>query len=208
MTLAGLAAAVDPARARDAARDILSEEPFTSRRLPRPFAGLLHWLGEEVVDPVQRFLTRLKDALPETGSPPWLVLAAAVVVLAVVVASRLVRDRGRERPGRRPGAAAEAGMDPARLEAEAEAAERRGQLAEALRLRFVAGLVRLDRMGALELAPGLTNRGVARRLRSARFEGLAVDFDEVVYGGRAATTDDVGEARTGWPLVLEEARGR
>lgn len=208
MILVGLVAAADPARAREAARDILSGEPFTSRRLPRPFAGVLRWLGDEVVEPVQRFLARLKDALPETGSPPWLLLAAGVVVLAVLVTLRLVRDRGRERPGRRAGRGADAGTDPAQLEAEAEAAERRGQLAEALRLRFRAGLVRLDRMGALELVPGLTNRAVARTLRSARFDGLRVDFDEVVYGGRAATVDDVGEARTGWPLVVDEARGR
>ena len=61
-------------------------------------------------------------------------------------------------------------------------------------------------MGALELRPGLTNRAVARALRSARFDGLAVDFDEVVYGGRAATSEDVGEARAEWPAVLAGAR--
>jgi hypothetical protein len=205
--MAGLAAVADPTRAREAARDILSEEPFTSRHLPRPFAGILRRLGELVVDPVQRFLSRLGDSLPEVGSPPWLVLAAAVLVVAVVVALRLLRDRGRERPDRRAGRGPESGTDPAQLEALAEEAERRGQLAEALRLRFRAGLVRLDRMGALELRPGLTNRAVARALRSARFDGLAVDFDEVVYGGRTATPDDVGEARAEWPAVLAAARG-
>jgi hypothetical protein len=147
---AALGVAADPTRAREVARDILSQEPFTARHLPRPFAGVLRWLGQELVDPVQRFLARLRDALPEAGSPPWFALAAAVVVLAVVVALRLLRDRGRERPGgHRGGFAADAVTDPARLEALAEEAERRGQLAEALRLRFRAGLVRLDRLGAL-----------------------------------------------------------
>jgi hypothetical protein len=207
VTIAGLAAVADPARAREAARDILSGEPFTARHLPRPFAGLLRRLGELVVDPVQRFLSRLGDSLPEAGSPPWLVLAAAVMVVAAVVALRLLRDRGRDRPGRRAGPGPEDGTDPAQLEARADEAERRGQLAEALRLRFRAGLLRLDRMGALELRPGLTNSAVARVLRSSRFDGLAVDFDEVVYGGRTATPDDVGEARTEWPVVLAGARG-
>jgi hypothetical protein len=208
VTWAGLAAVADPARAREAARDILSQEPFSPRRLPRPFAGILRRLGELVVDPVRRFLSRLGDGLPDPGSPPWLVLAAAVVVVAVVVAVRLIRDRGRERPHRAGRGGPEESTDPHRLEAQAEEAERRGQLAEALRLRFRAGLVRLDRMGALELRPGLTNRALRRELRSSRFDGLAVNFDEVVYGGRAATADDVGEARAGWPAVLAEARAR
>ncbi|MGH9034406.1 MAG: hypothetical protein ACRD0O_01465 [Acidimicrobiia bacterium] len=207
MSIAGLAAVADPARAREAARDILSEEPFTSRPLPRPFAGVLRRLGEWVVDPVQRFLSRLGDGLPEVGSPLWLVLAGAVIAAAALVALRLVRDRGRERPERRTGSSPERGTDPAQLEAWAEEAERRGELDEALRLRFRAGLIRLDLMGALELQPGLTNRAVARALRSACFDGLAVDFDEVVYGGRTATPDDVGEARVGWPAVLAGARG-
>jgi hypothetical protein len=206
VTFAGLAAVADPGRAREAARDILSEEPFTPRHLPRPFAGLLRRLGELVVDPVQRFMARIGDGLPDPGSPPWLLLAAAVMVVAVVVAMRLLRDRGRERPGRRAGRRVEGDADPAQLEAQADEAERRGQLAEALRLRFRAGLVRLDRMGALELRPGLTNRAVARTLRSARFDGLAFDFDEVVYGGRAATAEDVGEARREWPAILAGAR--
>ena len=209
MTPAGLAVAADPARAREAARDILSGEPFTTGSLPRPFAGVLRWLGDVVVEPVQRFLARLGDLLPEPLSPPWMVLAGAVVVAAVVLTLRLVGERGREQPGaRRRGAGPDDLTDPRQLEALADDAELRGQLAEALRLRFRAGLVRLDRMGALELRPGLTNRAVAKKLRSPRFDGLAVDFDEVVYGGRRATPDDVGEARTGWPLVLEEARPR
>jgi hypothetical protein len=49
---------------------------------------------------------------------------------------------------------------------------------------------------------------VALTLRSSHFDGLAVDFDEVVYGGRPATADDVGQARAVWPQVLQEAQPR
>lgn len=203
-----MAAVADPARAREVAREILSDEPFTEDRLPRPFQGFLRRLGDLIVDPVIRFFSRIGDALPDAGSPPWVVLALAVVVAAATVASRLIRDRGRERP-RRAGAGFEEDLiDPDQLEARAEEAERRGELAAALRLRFRAGLLRLDRIGALEFRPGLTNWAASRLLGSARFDGLAAGFDEVVYGGRAATTVDVGEARTGWPVVLEEARHR
>ncbi|MGH9041571.1 MAG: hypothetical protein ACRDZ3_15230, partial [Acidimicrobiia bacterium] len=96
VTLAGLAVAADPARVREAARDILSQEPFTPRELPRPFAGVLRWLGDMIVEPIQRFFGRVADLLPEPASPPWFVLAAAVIVAAVVVTLRLLRDRGRE----------------------------------------------------------------------------------------------------------------
>lgn len=206
--LAGMAAVADPARAREVAREILSREPFTEDRLPRPFQGFLRRLGELIVDPVIRFFSRIGDALPDAGSPPWVVLALAVVVAAATVASRLIRDRGRERP-RRPGAGfGEDLIDPDQLEARAEEAERRGELAAALRLRFRAGLLRLDRVGALEFRPGLTNRAASRLLGSVRFDRLAADFDEVVYGGRIATAGDVGEARAGWPAVLEEVRPR
>lgn len=207
VSLAGLAAA-DPARARDAARDILSEEPFAGRDFPRPFQGFLRRLGELFVDPVRRFLSDVGDALPDAGSPPWIALALGVVVLAAVVASRLIADRGRERPRRLAGHADERGTDPADLERRADEAERQGRLAEALRLRFRAGLIRLDSAGAVEFRPGLTNRAVSRALRSPRFDSLAGHFDEVVYGGRSATAGDVGEARSGWPAVLEEARAR
>ena len=46
--------------------------------------------------------------------------------------------------------------------------ERRGDLDAALRLRFLAGLVRLDDAGVVRLRPGLTNGAVSRTLRSPR----------------------------------------
>ena len=100
----------------------------------------------------------------------------------------------------------EDGLSPEELDRRAEEAERRGQLADALRLRFRAGLLRLDGLGAIDLRPGLTNAAAARLLGSRRFDRLTVDFDEVVYGGRRATSGDVALSRAEWPRVLEEAR--
>ena len=205
---AAVAEHVDTERAREVARQILSEEPFLRRRSPRPFDALLERLGDWFVDPVGRLLASIGRALPEIGSPPWLVLALAVVAAAVVVTVRLARDRSRERILRAAGPAAQAGMSPAELERMAEAAEQNGDLAGALRLRFRAGLLRLDGAGVIELRPGLTNAAASRAVRSRRFDTLAGDFDEVVYGGRAATTGDVDEARAEWPRLLEEAGRR
>jgi Domain of unknown function (DUF4129) len=199
--------AVDADQARKEAKRILSEPRFRRSRTPRPFEGLFRRLGRLLVDPVQSFFRRLGRHLPDIGSPPWLIVALAVVTAAAVVTVRLSRDRARERFPRGSRRAAEDRLDPEELERLAEEAERRGELADALRLRFRAGLLRLDGLGAIELRPGLTNAAAARLLRSRRFDRLAVDFDEVVYGGRSATAEDVDEARAAWPRVLEEARG-
>jgi hypothetical protein len=96
--------------------------------------------------------------------------------------------------------------DPGDLEREADRAERSGDLETALRLRFRAGLLRLGRARVLPERPSLRTFEARRALRNPRFDGLARDFDEVVYGGRSPQPADVETARAEWPRVLEEAR--
>jgi hypothetical protein len=199
--------AVDPDAARRVAKNILSDRRFHPDQGPRPFAGFFRRLGELVVDPVIRFFQGIGDALPRVGSPLWLALAAAVVVAAAVLTTKLSAGRGRQRfPGRRGGDVGTDGLDPDELERRAEEAERRGDLDAALRLRFRAGLGRLDDAGVVRLRPGLTNSAVSRTLRSPRFDELAGHFDEVAYGGRPATESDVSTARAAWPAVIDTAR--
>jgi hypothetical protein len=197
---------VDPDTARSVARAILSDRRFHPHQAPKPFAGFFRRIGELLVDPVLRFFGRIGDVLPSVGSPPWLVLAGAVVAAAVVLTVRLSARRGRQRfPGGRRVSAGD-GVDPDELERRAEAAERSGDFGTALRLRFRAGLIRLDEAGVVRLRPGLTNGAVARTLRSPRFDELAGDFDEVAYGGRTATQADAATARATWPVVVAEVR--
>jgi hypothetical protein len=134
-------------------------------------------------------------------------LAIVVVVIAAVVTVRLSARRGRPLGafGRSAVTGAES-LDPDELELRAEEAEQRGDLDAALRLRFRAGLGRLNDAGVVRLRPGLTNAAVSRVLRSPRFDELAGDFDEVAYGGRPATDADVATARSVWPAVLDTAR--
>jgi hypothetical protein len=199
--------AVDPDTARRAATDILSDRRFHPRQAPRPFAGFFRRVGELIVDPIIRFFERIGEHLPSVGSTPWLVLAAIVVVAAVVLTVRLSAGRGRRRfAGERHLPTGEDGLDPEELERRADEAEHRGDFDTALRLRFKAGLGRLDDAGLVRLRPGLTNAAVSRALRSPGFDALAGDFDEVAYGGRPATTTDVATARSTWPTVLESGR--
>ena len=199
--------AVDPDAARRVAEDILADPRYHPRRGPRPLAGFFERLGELIVDPVIRFFESIGGALPDIGSPAWIALAAGVVIAALVVAVRLSSGRGRQRfSSRGLTGDDEHGLGPDELERRADEAERRGDLDAALRLRFLAGLARLDDAGVLRLRPGLTNAAVSRTLRSRDFDGLANDFDEVTYGGRPATPADVTTARSTWPGVVATAR--
>lgn len=193
------------AEARREAAEILDERRFHGSSVPRPLHGVLEWLGEKL-----RFLARPFDWLAERvpGGPAalWIAIGGLVVALAVLVAVRLGARRG----GRLLDAAAvrrtSRAPDPARLEREADDAERRGDLELALRLRFRAGLVRLARA---EVIPGhepLTSGQLRRLVRSQAFDRLALDIDEVVYGDAPASAEQVGRAREAWPRVLEEGR--
>ncbi|HUF82955.1 MAG TPA: DUF4129 domain-containing protein [Acidimicrobiia bacterium] len=201
-TLAG--GGVDPDDARRQARDILDERRYQPAKVPRPFEGVLEWLGDRL-RPIGELLD---DAL--SSAPGRLLLIAGFVALVAVVATVIARRRGRAgtAAGRRGGRGgdAEESLDPARLEREADQAERRGELDRALRLRFRAGLLRLDDVGAISFRPSLTSGQVARRLRQPAFDDLAITFDWVAYGGRRASPDDVRVARERWPRVLAEAR--
>jgi hypothetical protein len=195
---------VNPAQAREEARRILSERRFRGTSLPRPFHRLFSWLGGHL-----HFVTRGWDWLAgRIGGAPvlWAIVGAVVLLVAISLGTRLARRRTeieargieRRRRGR--------GDDPAELERLADEAERRGDLEVALRLRFRAGLLRLGRARALPLRPSLRTREARRALRSARFDRLARDFDEVVYGRRPPSAGDVEAARAEWPQVVAEAR--
>jgi hypothetical protein len=195
---------VNPAQAREEARRILSERRFHGSSVPRPFHGLLSWLARHL-----QFLARAFDwvAVRIGGQRVlWTIIGLFVLVATAFVGRKLAQRRievearagGRRARGR--------GEDPVELERLADEAERRGDLEVALRLRFRAGLVRLGRARALPLRPSLRNREARRALRSARFDRLARDFDEVVYGRRLPSAADVEAARTEWPQVVAEAR--
>jgi hypothetical protein len=206
--LRGLAARVAPARvpsaeARRQARDILSQSRFTGTTVPGPFRSLLDWIG----DGVRAIARAIDDVLPGGRRVVWIVLAALVAVLAAIVARRTLTRRVHA-AAEAAAAAAPARDDARALERRADAAEAAGDLQTALRLRFRAGLLRLDARGAIEFRPSISTYEVRRALRSADFDVLAYDFDEVVYGGRPAASADLESARRRWPEVVEHAGRR
>ena len=66
-------------------------------------------------------------------------------------------------------------LDPKTLERQADAAEASGDLEAALRLRFRAGLLRLDRRGAIEFRPSISTHEVRRAVRSEDFDAARRD---------------------------------
>lgn len=195
---------VDPDAAQRAAQHILSDRRFRPSSTPRPFRGQLRWLGDRldsVFGPVGRFLGRLPGAV-------WLLVLAAVIAIVVwlvVRARRRLATRASVRAGTGGPLPAD-DEDPAALERAADEAERDGDLARAIRLRFRAGLLRLGDRGAIHYRPSVTTAEVRRALDSARFDDLAGTFEAVAYGGRPAGPPDADSARREWPHVLADAK--
>jgi len=197
-------AVASPDQARREAQDVLDGRRFKPARVPRPFAGILRTLGrwlEPVGEPLGRVWRRVADTVPGR-----LFLVGVVFLVAALLSVRLI---GRRSPGNvhrsRPFGVDGDGLDPDELERQALAAERAGDLDHAVRLRFVAGVLRLDRAGVIAYRSSLTTGQLRSRLHSPAFAELAAAFDEIAYGGRPAGDADLRAATEGWPRVLAEA---
>jgi hypothetical protein len=201
----------DPAAARARASEILDQRRFKKGSVPRPLHGLFTKIGnaaEDLFRPVEKLFDKLAARVPGGRSVLWTLIAVIVLAAAALVTNRSVRHRAAAAErlrGERVGG--ERGDDPDLLERAAADAEAAGQLDLALRLRFRAGLLRLDSAQAIEFRPSITTAEVSGALRSPAFDGLALTFEQVAYGGRPASPPDVDAARREWPALLEEVRG-
>jgi hypothetical protein len=200
----------DTEAARRAAASILREGRFHNPSVPRPLHGVLHAIGS-AAGAVGRAVVHAVDAvgrlIPGGSAVVWILLDLAVVagsVMAARQASRraLLRERGGGR-GRRAAAVQSA----ADLDREAARAERDGRYAEAVRLRFRAGLADLDERGAIARPGSTPNAQLARRLHSDDFDALARRFDEIAYGSAPAGAEDAEEARRRWAAVASGTPG-
>jgi hypothetical protein len=157
-----------------------------------------------------RFLDFLDSVAGLVGGPIVLgsILVVTVVVVSVLIARNLGKRRAREMDQRiRREHALARGADPSVLEEAADLAAERGDIGEAVRLRFRAGLLRLDEAGLIRFRPGLTSAEITDLLQSPVFQGLAVRFDEIVYGHQSATAEDYQSAQNGWRDLLDQRIG-
>ena len=198
----------DPAAAREDAREVLAQRRFQPTSVPAPLRDLRERVGEwlrSAGGPFESAFRWLADRIP--GGPPvlWAMLATLVLATAALLASRAGAGRDTAAAAAAAAGHAEERMSAAQLRREAERAERAGDLDEALRLRFRAGLVELDHRQLIELRPALTNRELLDAVPSPTLAELVDGFEAVAYGGRPAEDDDVRSARDGWPRVPDEA---
>ena len=177
---------------------MLAESRFHEAEVPGPFRGIIRWLRDRVPD-----LGWLDDLLPGGRSVVWVVLGGVLVAAREVRRAALPRDRVRAATAEQQALAAARDEDPRALERRADAAEAAGDLEAALRLRFRAGLLRLDAHGAIEFRPSISTVEVRRRLRDEDFDALAATFDDVVYGGRPPAPGDLTAARERWPRIVK-----
>ena len=201
--------AVPPSHARADAEAILAQPSFQPPDIPRPFRGALEaiagWL-QPALDWLGSLPVRLLGAAADPISLP---LAIAALLALGAITYRMLSRRRRE--GRPPAGGVGAQRSPAKpedLERAADEAERRGDGAQALRLRFRAGLLRLDAAGAIRLRSSLHTREVARALSSSAFDRLVADFEAAAYGGWRPEAAALRASRANWPNVVEESRRR
>jgi hypothetical protein len=194
--------------ARHLARAILAEGRFHQPSVPRPLHGALRAIGNALKAPLEALddgVNAVARVFPGGVAVVWLVLAAIVLGATALLATRRSR-RALTREERGDGWAEERVERASDLLRAAEAAERAGQLADAVRLRFRAGLLQLAERGTIVAARSTPTSEVAQTLRSPDFDALARRFDEIAYGGSPPVPADVEAARREWPAVLEGSR--
>ena len=198
LSVRGGGAQVHASSERDNATRILSGRKYQEAKAPKPFAGPLHSLGDWLDRNIGRHLPGGSDTLK---------VIFAVLLLSVLIAIVVLLSRRREK-ARSPQVAVRESMEAPEsaktLERRADEAERAGDLATAIRLRFRAGLLRLDDAGAIEYSPHLTAGQARRTLHNTSFDVVASSFEEVTYGGRTPTPVDAAASKDGWGNVLKQ----
>ncbi len=199
----------DPARVRERAADLLSRPPY--REEPE---GLLERLVGSVREWVADLLDTVVGAIAADAITAWLVIVAGVLLLLLVVwrgTRGLTLDRAVDAPASGEGD----GRPASEWHAEADAQERAGDHAQAVRCRYVALVTALVEQGVVEEVPGRTVGELDRELASVA-PTLAPDvatagriFAEVVYGRAAATHEQTARLRELSRVVTSGAgRGR
>ncbi len=214
LDLAEGGAVADEDSARAALDEVLARDEFQ----PEPEEDGSRSLWQRFLDGVNNVVTavfewidRLLGGSGGGGSPASVVLAAVGVLAVVGIVAFAIRSvRESLTPGvtRLAEGSAEERYTSAEARAEAERLFAAGEYRAALRLLYLATLIRWEEAGRLRFDRSLTNREVVARVNlqgdAALLDQLSplVDrFDRIWYGGAACTSDDY----TGFASLAQRA---
>jgi hypothetical protein len=203
--------------ARQQAHQILSNPPYISPKnsTPRPFAGILHAIGrglEIAFGPMARWVSHHLFAAIGSGFTHvfggWapVIGIGLTVALGVALAFLLVHRRSRIAARSEGQAMVNPTLDPADLEAQAERLAVGGDYAGSFRLRFEAGLMRLESIGLIAGQRTRTDADLTDHIGSAAFDRLARRHEAITFAAQPASERDDIQARTDWPQVPQQAR--
>ncbi len=199
----GSVAGSDPGAAAETARRILGQSKYEVSG-----EGFLDRIGALLLAWIDRFLDWLTSAL---GGPTntALVVIGVVVLAGLAAFTFLARRRSAtlDQELTLERLIAEGG-DPSEYEKSAVTAAARGSFDEALRYRFLAGLLRLDLTGRITFRPGLTTGEIADTLSDIRFDHLTDVFNDVAYGGRHVDAETYADSAATWADLLTPDRAR
>jgi len=212
--LAGRAAPAPPGRPSvPVLRETLQEILRTGYQLTEPPEARLRELLARLLRAIRGFFSDVSEMGPLAGLPDWLkylLMGVLVVALVVIVAHMVASFSGllSERRSRQEAPEPQfSRLDPRDVLERAEDAFRRGEHDAAMRLLYLAVLLRLDRLGLLPHDPARTNWENLRALTVAGTEArdamtrLTREVDACVYGGRHASPHTWELAR-GWADLL------
>lgn len=186
--------AAEPGQVRRVVEDVLSRREFADAD-PSLTARLEEWIGEQ--------LGRLFEAVAGTGQAPLIgtLLLVAVVVVAVLLATRFAGGvRGDpDRPA--PRTVEDVGRDAAAWLAEADDHERAGNLRAALRCRYRGLLSQLAAAGVVDETPGRTTGEYLEEVRrrrpaaAAHVAAVTAAFEASWYGDAPVTPASLDDVR-------------
>ncbi|MDX1448309.1 MAG: DUF4129 domain-containing protein [Acidimicrobiia bacterium] len=174
------------------------ERVLSEPRFQAPAESWWDRLLARLVSEIARLIAAVIEAVGGPVIAATIALAFVGLVVTVVV-FRLAGRRATEIAEREHLARLiERGANPDEFLRRAEDASRAGEHRQAVRYRFVGGVLDMARRKRIRYEPGLTTAGIVAQVDDPGFADLASQFDAVVYGGRDATEADDRASRETW----------
>lgn len=95
-------------------------------------------------------------------------------------------------------------LNPDELIKKAKQAEANNDYKTALRLRFIAGLLTIERNGWAHDLLKKTNFEINETLKVKGFQKVSDDFNNIVYGNMKATINHIEVAKQTWPEIIKQ----